>query len=228
CIIIACLCRGLELRQTQEIHKGSHQQKNACDHQIRELHHVRLCSAVRLQLTGAHRCQLSLAVFNSGENESRADEWSGHGSNGIERLSKVKPPLRTFVGPQDGHVRIGAHLQERLAASHDEERKKKKSIDPRGSRRKKQERAGGADQQPNQESSAVADLLHEPSGRQCRKKIPAEERRLDEGRLKIIESQSLLQMWNQDVIQVDTQRPKEEQTGDQNKRHNVASLGDRN
>src|SRR5208282_3327545 len=54
----------------------------------------------------------------------------------------------------------------------------------------------------------------------------AEKSELDERGLEIGEVEKFFEMWDQDVVEVDSDRPQKKQAGDQNERQQISSFGD--
>jgi len=96
-----------------------------------------------------------------------------------------------------------------MAASHQEKRAEKKIVDACLCRRDKKQRTGGAKKQSAKNSALVADAAHEPAGRECREKVAAEKCCLNERRLKIVEGKCFLEWGDEDVVQIDAERPQE-------------------
>src|SRR5579884_1564761 len=61
----------------------------------------------------------------------------------------------------------------------------------------------------------------------CRQEISAEERHLNERRLKVVERESGAEAGNQNVVQIHAERPQEEERRDQNEGNKEASFGER-
>src|SRR5579883_294475 len=92
------------------------------------------------------------------------------------------------------------------------------------SRRNKQKRAASANQQSANNPALIADLLHQAPGRPRRQEISTKERHLNKRRLEIRQVKRAFQVRNQNVIQVDANRPQKEQAGNQHQRQNIAPL----
>ena len=125
------------------------------------------------------------------------------------------------------HVRVGADLEKALATREHEERAQEQRVRAHGRRRDEQRRAYGAHEKAGDDASTITGPPHDPARRQRRQKVPAEERRLDERRPEIREAEELLEMRNQDVVEVDAERPQKEQARDEDERQHEAPLGER-
>src|SRR5579864_9369633 len=102
-------------------------------------------------------------MLNAGKNESGTQKRDEYGASGVERLRQIQSSFRAFRRSQRGHVGVGCDFQKRLSTGHYEESEKKKSVYPNGGSRNKQNCSGSADKQPDQNSSFVAQSLHQPT-----------------------------------------------------------------
>src|SRR5262249_28295474 len=210
--------RNSNFRQPRKINQRSHQQKEGGDYQVRTSYHAGFMRAVSGKLLWAHRRQLRRRIFNTGENEHGPQKRGDHGAHGVEGLGKIQPPLRAISRAKNRYIGVGADFQKRLSGGHDEQGQEKKTIGAYQRRRHKQNGSAGTEQQSRQNSSPVADLLHQPPGGKSAEKVATEESDLNKGGLKIAQAKRLLQVRNQNIVQVDSDGPQKEQAGDQAKR----------
>src|SRR5262249_52025322 len=145
---------------------------------------------------------------------SRAEDRGEDGADGIERLGEIEPALRALSGTESGDVWIGRDLEKALAAGNRKERKQKKTVLPRRRRRKEQQRARGAEQQAGEDTFFVTNSFHQPSGGKRGEEITAEESNLDERRLEIGEAKRRFEVRNENIVEVDAQRPQEKEGRD--------------
>src|SRR3989442_10412541 len=215
---------GRNLWKVSRVNKHRNQEEDAGNHQIGHLDHAGFVVTVGFKLLRVHCSQLGRSVFNPGKNEHGSQSGRNHCSHGVERLSKIQPALRTLGRPENSHVRVGANLKKGLSRRHDEQGKQKKTIRSNNRCRDKQESSDSTDQQSNENTPFVSDLFHEPAGGQGTQKISAEERNLNKRRLKIREGKRFLQVWDQHIIQVDSDRPQEKEACDQYERQYIAAF----
>src|SRR5580704_3268384 len=119
-------------------------------------------------------------MLDAREDESGSEKGDQHRAGGVEGLGEIQPSFRAFRRTQRGDIRIGGDLQNRLSTRHHEKGEEEESVDPNGGGRNKQDCPSRADEQADQDSSLVAEPLHQPSGGQSSEKITAKKCRLNE------------------------------------------------
>ena len=204
-----------------------HHEKDAGNHQVRPAQHAGFHRAVGLEVGRRHRGDLGGRVLDAAQDERRADDRRDHRTQRVEGLRGIQPPRRRLRRAERRHVRVGADFEEALPAGHHEERAQEQA-DTRGPTAAGMNSAAPAAQtsEPGHDAAAVPDAPHEPAGRQGRQEVAAEERRLNQRRLKVRQAEQLLEVRNEDVVEVDAQRPQEEEGRDEDERQDVASLGE--
>src|SRR6266436_3631647 len=188
--------------------------KNSGDDEVRQPNSAGFANTICGYLMSCHRGKLSWSVARIGENKRSTEKRRDDGADGVKGLGEIEAAHGGFGRSEDSDVGIGSDFQERLAASHQEKRAKKEVVDAGFRRRDKKQSTGGAEKHPAKNSTLVADAAHEPAGRECREKVAAEKCCLNERRLKIVEGKCFLEVWDENVVEIDAERPQEEKARD--------------
>ncbi len=101
-------------------------------------------------------------------------------------------PLGGFRRTKNRHIGVGGYFQKALAASHNEQSEQEKTVDADRRGRDEEKCTRRANQQAGQNTFLVADALHQPPSGQGGDEITAKKSGLDEGRLKIGETECFL------------------------------------
>ncbi len=166
-------------------------------------------------------------MLHPGENKLAADQHSGNGSQGVERLGKIQASLGGFrIAHRDDH-RIGRGLQKGQAAGNDKQRQQKIAVFVRQRRRIEQARAQAIQQQPNDHCHFITKAFHRHRSRYRERKITEIERGLDPARREVTQDKGLLELGDQDVIEVVRHAPHEKQADDQHQGQPQADAGRR-
>ncbi len=159
-----------------------------------------------------------------GEDECGSDQRSHDGSDGIERLGEVQAALGAFGRAENGHIGIRGDFEKTLAACHHKKGGQKKSVPKESRGRDEQESSACAEQEAGKDASFVSDAIHQSASGPGGKKVSAEEGDLNQRRFEIGQTKGFLEMRDENVVEIDAERPEEKQASDQRKRNEIPFL----
>ena len=166
-------------------------------------------------------------MLHAGEDEARTENRGDDSTEGVKGLRGVEASCRAAAGAEHGDVGIGGDLEDTLAARHHEERQQEERVPACRGRGLEEQCSQRTEREANKNSSAIAQPPHQPSGWKRHQEVATEERRLNQRRLEVAQVERLLEVGNQDVVEVDADRPEEEERRDQDERHEIPAFGKR-
>ena len=136
-----------------------------------------------------------------GQDQGGAEQGRQGGAQGVEPLGEGQAAGGGFRPAQDGHVRIGRHLQEGHARRQKEQGQEEHGV-AAGVRGGEEEQASaGHGAQPADHAPLVAQAIDQPPGRKGDQEISREKAQLDEHGLGVVQAEDALEVGHQDVVQ---------------------------
>nr|GFD06473.1 hypothetical protein [Tanacetum cinerariifolium] len=159
------------------------------------------------------------------QDESAAQQRGQRGAQRVEGLRERKARRGRLGRPQDGHVGVGRHLQQRDARGQHKQRPQKQPVGPLRGGRIKQEGAHGRHHKAQQHALFVAQARHQLAGRNTHQKVRPEKAQVNQVGLRKGQLKNGLQIGNQNVVETRDEAPQKEQGSNGGQRRGVARGG---
>src|SRR6185437_9935985 len=221
-VLVGGLGQGGQAEQPDECREQEQHHRQA---DVGPLHGVRLLRLVRQLIGRGQRGQFGRILHHVGEDQQSAEPWRQEGAERIQRLRQGQPAGAGLLRPEQGHVRVGGHLQHGDAGGQHEQRAQEGGI--------QMQRRGGPEtqctyagnRQAGHDAFLVTERRHQPAGRHAHQEVGAEKGELHQHHFGVVELEARLQMRNQDVVEAGQEAPHEEDRGEHAQRQRVAGVG---
>ena len=223
---VIVLVGGLgQCRQPEHPHEQRQQEQHHRQADVRELHRLRLLGVVEQALRRLQRGEFVRALDHVGENQQAAEERRQRGAQRVQRLGQGQPAGAGLLRAEQGHVRIGGHLQHGDAGGQHEQRAEEGGVKVQRRGRPETQRADAGDRQPGHDALLVAQCRDHAPGRHAHQEVRAEKGELHQDRLRVVELEDRLQVRDQDVVEAGQEAPHEEDRGEHAQRQPAAGVG---